>query len=158
MTELPSWLPPLIKFNDYDGWDDYLLAIHEVFRRDFIQSKPVFDGLSVFIRHEPKFKDKEYTFWHVTSEGESEEDRIPDLRRCERIGWIRAIIDNANCEEVKVWEQVKKRRLRVYLWLHQFDYLIVLTKATEFYFLVTAFQIQSGRKRENLQRDYNTYK
>jgi hypothetical protein len=83
MSETPDWLPPLVLFEDYQGnWDAYLEAIYGWFKQDFVDNKPVFQGQRIGLKRLPLSFGKEATFWHMNSEGDTEEDRIPDFRRC----------------------------------------------------------------------------
>ena len=85
MSELPDWLPELILFENYNGdWQRYEDAVYSRFYSDFIASRPTFQGLPVRITRN-LVKGKERGFWHLIQEGRVEEQRTPDLRRCERI-------------------------------------------------------------------------
>lgn len=55
------------------------------FYLDFLDSKPVFQGRRLGLKRHPLSQGKEATFWHMISEGTTEEKRTPDFRRCERI-------------------------------------------------------------------------
>ena len=104
----PDWLPPLVRLDEFEGdWQKYIDAVFAVFYSDFVESRPIFRGLPVAVRKHPLIKGKEVAFWHCVSTGEREEDRIPDLRRCERIGWVRAIIAHADHPSVQVWSARK---------------------------------------------------
>ncbi len=48
------------------------------------------------MKKHPLVDGKEYTFYHITHKGNIENDRTPELRRCERIGWARPVIENGN--------------------------------------------------------------
>jgi hypothetical protein len=79
----------LVRLEDHGGdWQRYIDAVYAVFYGDFIASQPRFRGRPVVIGKQI-IDGKERTFWHATSEGNIEVQRTPDLRRCERIGWIR---------------------------------------------------------------------
>ncbi|WP_138206361.1 hypothetical protein [Haloimpatiens lingqiaonensis] len=91
-------LPNIIKLDDYDGqWDLYEEELYKIFRRDFIESEKSFMGKNIGIFTNKMYNNKEKTFWHVISEGPDEFNRIPDIRRCERIGWIDKIISMFTC-------------------------------------------------------------
>jgi len=95
MTEPPEWLPTLVYFQDYGGqWEPYCEALYKYFENDFIKSKPNFGNKVVQLKRYPLFQGKEATFWHITHEGKIENQRTPDLRRCERIRWPRPIIEH----------------------------------------------------------------
>ena len=82
---------------------------------NLIDNQAYFKSLRVSIRKQPLYQEKHFSFWHVTSTGEKEEERIPDFRRCERIRWIRPIIENADDPAVKVWENQRRDGKRICL-------------------------------------------
>jgi hypothetical protein len=76
-----EWLPPLVLFSG--NWNAYLTAIYDWFKKDFIDSKPVFQGRQLGLKRLPITEGKEATFWHMISEGKNEEERnsrFPALR------------------------------------------------------------------------------
>ena len=96
-----SWLPPLVLLESFGGnWTEYIEEVYAQFKRDFVDSKPSFRGVRMGLKRYPMEQGKEGTFWHMTSEGKVEADRLPDLRRCERIGWPRTLIEKVPCDEV----------------------------------------------------------
>ena len=113
MSDAPDWLPPLISLGDYGGdWGAYLEAVYECFKQDFVYGKPVFQGRRLGLKRHPLSHGKEATFWHMIQEGAVEEDRTPDLRRCERIRWPRPTIEHDGDDAVKVWRN-RRRIVRV---------------------------------------------
>lgn len=77
-------LPELIMLSEYGGdFCAYLEAVYELFKKDFIENRPVFRGTRLGLKKHPMENGKEATFWHMTSEGEDEATRNPDLRRME---------------------------------------------------------------------------
>ena len=73
-------------------------------------------------------RDKERRFWHCVAEGEIEENRTPDLRRCERIPWMRPVIEHASDATVDVWVEAQTGKgSRPHLWFDQ-EYLVVLER------------------------------
>src|SRR5437763_9746237 len=124
MSSNISWLPPLVLLEDYENdWHQYLEAIYQFFCEDFVISRPTFQGKRFGLKKHPMLKDKEATFWHIISEGKVEDNRIPDLRRCERIRWPRAIIEAAQSEHYKCWRNKRKEEERVLLALEDFSYV-----------------------------------
>ena len=105
MTNPPPWLPRIIDLADFDGdWGRMLNAAYEVFCNDFVYGRVSFRGLDVAVRRHPVSNGKEFGFWHCVQEGALEENRTPDMKRLERIGWIRAVIENAHDGQVEQWE------------------------------------------------------
>ena len=142
------WLPPLVLYEDYDEWHLYEDTLYKIFQDDFIVSYPFFKGGRVKVRQYPREYGKEEAFFHTTCKdyiGEGE--RVPDFRRCERIRWIRAFIENYDCDSskcedcdgVKVWKEPYKTRTRVHLLLEEERYMVVLEKRDQYYLLITSF-------------------
>lgn len=91
MSEGLEWLPALILLDDYRGdWQRYLEAVYAAFVEDFVHTRPAsFLGKRFALKRHPLRQGREATFWHFTTEGQVEDARLPDLRRCERIRWPR---------------------------------------------------------------------
>lgn len=158
MNDAPAWLPPLVLFSDYSGnWDAYLDAIYEWFKQDFIDSKPVFQGRRLGLKRHPMTHGKEVTFWHMTSEGMDEENRTPDLRRCERIRWPKPVIEHTDDSKVKYWVSVKRNEDRIHIWLEDLDYVVVLADRRGFLLPWTAFLVTRDHTRTKLRKEYEAY-
>lgn len=158
MAETQSWLPPLVTLNEYKGnWEEYLEAIYAYFKADFIDSTTYFKGTRIALKKHPLFQNKEYVFWHVTSEGKIENERTPDFRRCERIRWIRPIIEHPDDPAIKIWENQRKGDNRICLWLEDEKYLVVLAKRTGYILLWTAYLVTRSHQQQKLQREYEAY-
>ena len=90
-----AWLPELLNFEDYQNdWNIYFAAIYEAFINDFIKNKTFYGTEQIHLKKHPIIEGKEATFWHLISTGKKESERIPDLRRCERIKWPSSIIQH----------------------------------------------------------------
>ncbi|HEX04299.1 MAG TPA: hypothetical protein ENH10_03965 [Bacteroidetes bacterium] len=158
MTETFDWLPPLVLFGDHGGnWEAYLHAIYAWFRQDFVDSKPVFQGRRLGLKRSSLTSGKEATFWHMISEGAIEDERIPDLRRCERIRWPKPVIRNSEVRRVKWWISVKKGEDRIHIWLEDEDYVVVLADRRGYLLLWTAFLVTRGHTRQKLRKEYERY-
>jgi hypothetical protein len=72
--------------------------------------------------------DKEATFWHFISEGQTEEERVSDLRRCERVRWPKPVIENSTDSKIKYWKNTRKGEPRICLWLECEDYVVLERK------------------------------
>lgn len=159
MTSLPDWLPPLVLLQSYDGdWDRYLDAIYAFFKQDFVNSQPSYRGVKLQLKRHPVIQNKEATFWHLISEGKTEVDRVPDLRRCERIRWPRPIIEQNNDILVKIWVNERSGEKRICLWLEEWEYLVVLAQRTGYLLLWTAYLVTQPHQKRKLQREYDAFK
>lgn len=155
---MPDWLPPLVYFADYGGnWERYVEALYAYFKADFVDSYRTFRGKKVRAKRYPMDQGKESTFWHVISEGADESNRLPDLRRCERIRWPRPIVEHSECPGLKVWENKRKRETRVCIWFEDVEYLVVLAVRAGYMLLWTAYPVTRNHTRRKLKREYEDY-
>lgn len=156
-----DWLPPLVLMADYDQqFHKYIAAVYEFFRRDFFESPFYLDRKRVVCRRDPIYDGKEAGFWHCTSEGRNESERNPDLRRCERISWIKAIIENVGHPLIDDWTISKHDRasdVRRYLWFNE-EYLIVLGARKNVWQLITCFTTPQEHYRRKLRSERDSVK
>jgi hypothetical protein len=158
MSGTPDWLPPLVLFHDHGGdWEVYLEALYACFRQDFIDAKPVFQGRRLGLRRHPMSYGKEATFWHMIQEGETEEERVPDFRRCERIRWPKPIIEHAGDPAIRVWRNERRGGERVCLWFVQESYLVVLAERGEYVLFLTAYLVEQQHRQRKLQKECEEY-
>lgn len=158
MTTQSNWLPELENFSDYRGdWDQYLSAIYEIFVADFIDNKPFFRNRRLGLKRYPISQGKEATFWHFTSEGDAEEDRTPDLRRCERIRWPKPTIENSDDQRLKIWAEPKGSNLRIHIWFEDEGYLVVLEDRKTYILPWTAFYVERDHQRKKYNKRWERY-
>jgi len=163
MSEAEDWLPELLLFNeDANGiWNDYVDLVYTVFRDSFITSQPKFMNKWVRCRRDPLTQGREAGFWHCISEGKDEINRTPDIRRCERIKWVRAILDHIEDDRIDVWVIKDHSDLRHAIWFDE-CYLIILAErgrlvdgSSRYYQLITAYCTEQEHRKQKLriQRD-----
>ena len=158
MTSSPDWLPPLVFFQEYNGsWERYVEILYRHFRKDFIDSSPMFRDTRLALKRHPMEQGKEATFWHLISEGRVEDERLPDLRRCERIRWPRPIIEHADDPPIKVWENKRKGEKRICIWFEDVEYLVVLALRKGYILLWTAYPVTRPHRKRKLQKEYEAY-
>jgi len=155
MTVSNRWLPPLVTLKDYRGnWDKYIEVVYRCFKSDFIRHSPVFNGKPVCLKKYPIERGKEATFWHVVSEGMQEHNRVPDLRRCERIRWPAALIAEADSPLVKCWANARRGDKRIVIALNDFSYVVVLAVRDPYYLLWTAYCVEQEHSRRKMENEY----
>nr|MBQ4453520.1 hypothetical protein [Clostridia bacterium] len=129
------WLPKCEYYDSSQPWIDYEDFLYSIFRTDFIDSHPEFEGKGVRIRFHPIENNKEEAFYHATCQDYRKDgERVPDFRRCERIRWVRAFIENYNCDPskctdcdgIKVWEKPYKNNQRIHLLFEEERYIVVV--------------------------------
>jgi hypothetical protein len=161
MNDWPGWLPSLVLLAEQgNDWKKYIDVVYAVFYSDFIASQPKYRNRWVRCRRDLTTGGKECGFWHCVSSGSDETNRVPDLRRCERIGWVRAVIENSMKRQVEVWTRDDGRRgRRVHLWFNE-EYLVVLgvRRNGDRYQLVTAFCTDRAHTIDKKRRERDQYK
>lgn len=157
------WLPNLFEL-DLNNWSNTEDVLYDKFVNDFIKGKSYFRGKPIRIRKHPLVNEREEAFYHVTCkkfEGYSE--REPDMRRCERIDWIKAFIEfyaqckNCNkCSGIKIWKTPIDNR--IYLLLEEQRYVVILEERSEYILLITAFYVDYQNTMRKLLLKYEKYK
>lgn len=158
------WLPPLVLLEECGGdWGAYEEVLYGWFRKDFLESKPRWPGKRVALKRHPLANGKEATFWHFIQEGKVEEDRTPDLRRCERIRWPRPVMEafpgeaTASNEGIIWWQNRRGTETRFILTLPDFSYVVVVADRGEFVLPWTAYCVEREHQRRKLRRECETY-
>lgn len=151
----PGWLPPLLDFNG--NWVLYLEDLYEFFKADFINMKPQFRGRPICLKNQPMSEGKNAAFWHLIQEGPVEADRLPDLRRCERIRWPKPIIENSEDPVLKVWTNIRKGKQRVLLWFEDEEYLVVLGERRRYLLLLTAYLVDQPHRKRKLMKEFKDW-
>ena len=171
-TLLPDWLPGLIPFPG--DWNAFVRALHVVFRRDFIDSKPRFRRCPVWHDRRVDRSDThcyEEGFWHLVTRDEwvfdprtrkKEKQRLPDIIRAEHLPWARPTIEHHADPTMLVWDFEEESRrgsaMRTYVWLKELDYVVVMERQPhprgDIYMLITAFDVTHEGKRRDLTSRY----
>lgn len=152
-------LPPLVKLEEYVGDAvRYLQAVYNVFVRDFVHSQPQFQGKRLRLKVHPYIDGKEYTFYHFTHDGDIETERIPNLRRMERIPWPKPMIDNSTEPELKIWRNQRGRHERILIFHDVENYLVVLEDRRKYILPWTTIYVDHPNRKKRLLKEYEEYK
>lgn len=157
----------MIDFNLYREWNKYEEVLYDVFIHDFVYSKPLFEGKPVNIRKHPIVLEREQAFFHITSvdktfNPENPDDRIPDIKRCARIKWVRKIIENYLCNEgccslIKYWRELYKGRERIHLLFEEVRFLVIVEERETYNLLITAYYIEYDHQLRKKLKKYREY-
>lgn len=149
--------PALMNFGG--DWQSYSETIYQRYHTDIVEKPRSLWGNEVKIRWKPVEQEKPFNFWHVISEGQTEESRTPDMSRCARIGWIAWVINSCNenheCIRWYISERStpRGRKFNLVLWAHEHDYVVILEPRDGFALLVTAYPL-AERRRQKVAREY----
>ncbi len=158
MSDQYNWLPPLVPLEEYGGnWDLYCGALYGIFHQHFIATEAAHDGMRVAIKRHPLLRGKEATFWHLISEGAVEDERLPDLRRCERIRWPRPMIEAPLGDKLRCWRNSRRGEERVVIAVGDFSYVVVLAVRRGYVILWTAYCVEREHRRRKLRAECGEY-
>lgn len=150
--------PELLFFDEFGGdFRSYIDAAYRIFKNNFISTQPVYEGLKVSVRRYPEVDGMHKTFYHITHEGEDEENRQPDVRRIERIRFPKFVIENCIHDEILIWKNKRGRDERIVLFNDREDYIVILTDRGEYYMFITAYYIEQPHRKKKLLAEYDAY-
>ena len=155
-----KWLPDIIECSNLSEWKMYEDKLYELFVETFINNHPTFNNKPVHVKKYPLDGNKEHAFTHLKDVN----DRLPDLRRAERITWIKPVIENypcleecLNCNKIKYWEEIYRNKLRINLFFEDFRYFVVLEDRGNYYLIITAYYIHYDDVLEKKRKKYIQY-
>lgn len=153
MSACPIWLADMACVNPWTV--NTFNELYAIFARDLLQTPhPVLGGQRVVISRKCD-GEKEELFWHLTQKDDGNGQRTPDLRRCERLPWIRCMFDHSTEPELLVWDfQESNKAIRTYIWLRDHNFVIVCQKLRRSYVLITAFYVEKAGYRRSLESRY----
>lgn len=150
--------PELLPFGG--EWPEYEDLVYKAFLESFVRAGVRFQGLRVNAQRRPETHGKGFSFWHVISEApspdnRSEDERIPNFRRCERIRWIAWAIQQADngAEGFSWWENRRGRNEHVVIWAERWDFAVILAKRRDYYLLKTAYNELKPHRRRAFERE-----
>ena len=160
MSPRPSWLPAIVSV---DGrWGQVLEMPYRIFDHDFRQTGCAFEGLPVWWDQALRDSPYEEGFWHLITKFDPElQERLLDPRRAERLPWCKPTIANSHQPEIKVWRYEEAgRKSRIYAWIEDWDYVVVLEERTlrggrQIAFLITAYHVDGESTRRKLRRKHD---
>lgn len=152
-------LPELICLDGFSGnFSLFYEAVYQIFKRDFVLSIPCYKGKRLRLKKHPYVDGKEYTFYHFTHEGNIETDRVPDIRRMERIGFPKPMIENSGHPILKVWRNKRGTKERILI-LHEIEkYIVILEDRKDYILPWTAYYIEHENKIRRLIKEYELFK
>lgn len=170
MSDLPPWLPEKICV---DGeFHKIVSRLYNIFHRDFIEDHPRLTDMDVWYDRTIKPGETyEEGFWHlITRDCAEDGNRIFDPRRAEKLPWCAPTLNNSEKAQVKYWICDKRGKLTCYVWLEDYDYVVILEKRTlpaktaagreklkrTIAFLKSAYHVDGDSNRRYFRRKYES--
>lgn len=150
MPQKVPWLPSRFEFHAYgNDWIAYRADLEVCFKATLMVSPAVVQGLKCNVRW-PE------TFEHLTTEDRGAAGRVPALDRCERVGWVRPMLDRPGVnDETRLWRTTRPGgHHRLLIALDDFSYLVVFEERRTGLHLITAYPVVGGRRRLKLYAEW----
>lgn len=167
-----DWLPDIVKVNPWtqDTYD----TLYDIFCMDIRDYDLRYIGNSVWIFRGME-DGREQIFWHLTTRSVKkikiprrkrkfypveqkyiDEDRYPDLRRCERLSWVKALVEKADEREILSWDYEEgDSTIKTYIWLKDYNFTVIMKKYSDNKRrLVTSFYVDKSYIRKGFERKY----
>lgn len=158
-------LPRRVCLQDYGGdYHRYIDAIYEIFENDFIRKKTCLGSHELRLKFHPIFQERAYTFYHMTHKGEKEDERIPDLQRCECMPWAKPTIEHVTHWKLKFWRQNRRRsKDRMCICFENPDddiagYFVIVEVRADYVLLWTAFVSEYNHEMRKKLQEYAQWK
>jgi hypothetical protein len=170
---MPEWLPAKAPVNPWT--QNTYEILYEIFCRDIRDIDLHYNGNHVWIFKELE-DGKEKIFWHLTTrktkpdrvprrkkrfytadqKDTMEIERLPDLRRCERLPWVKPLIEHPSDPEVLAWDYEEgDRTIRTYVWVKEYDFVVIMKSYSNGKRrLITSFYVDEQYKRNDFERKY----
>lgn len=154
----------LNKCEDLSQFSDYEDFTYKIFLTLYENNSLFYEGKNVLMKHYPPEYNPRSGFYHLTCENYShtnnENDRVPNLKRYERIKWPKIIIDNLKkeCPYLYIWKNVRYGKKNILIMCLELEYIIVLSERNDYLLLTTAYPIEYEHTLRKLIKEYNEYK
>lgn len=154
MLSNPKWLPSRINTNGV--WEKILNNLYKVFDNDFIIKKCFFDTYKIIFDNRRIDSPYEEGFWHLISKfNYASNQREPDFPRAQKLPWCKPTIENHSESIVKCWDyEEENKRIKTYIWLENYDYIVIIEKRATNAFLATAMHVSGQASKRQFMIKY----
>lgn len=172
MCNLPGWVPAMFPVTPWSNgtYND----LYQVFVTTIRNAGLRYNGAGVWFFPEQE-DGKEVIFWHLTTRSQksapvprrmrhlhgmavpsSSPQRLPDLRRCERLPWVGPLVGHGSDPDVLAWDYDEDDGCtKTYVWMKDHDFVVIMKKmGNGSRRLITSFYVDNKFTRDDFQRKY----
>jgi hypothetical protein len=150
-------LPDIYEF--HGDWTSYVEELYEIYLSEIVNNTSLtFHALPIKTRFKPLTNNKGFGFWHIISDGEEEDEREIDFRRCESLPWVSYCISNAAQPPAPIhwWKNKRGSNIHIVILSEETGFVVVLAQRSDYYLLKTAY-FPRGRRLETLKKERDKY-
>lgn len=129
-------LPLIYEF--HGDWTTYVEELYAIYLDDIVNNASLrFNALPIRTRFKPMTDGKGYGFWHIISDGDVEEDRVPDMRRCESLPWVSYCISTATKPPAPIswWRNKRGSNTHIVILNEEEGFVVVLAERKRVLFI-----------------------
>lgn len=148
-------VPALLPFGG--DWEAYETQLYAIFLAEIAHGGLTFRGDRVSCRRLPETEGKWAAFWHLIQQGKVEDDRLPDLRRCERLRWVKYMIESWNTDnDIQWWENKRGAETNILLWYRE-EYLVIIARRDGYWLLKSAYETNQSHRVRTLRTERDRF-
>ena len=150
-------LPEIYEF--HGDWLSYVEELYNIYLDDIVNNSSLkFNNLPIRTRFKPMTDGKGYGFWHIISDGEEEDQREIDFRRCESLPWVSHCISQAIQPPAPIhwWKNKRGSNTHIVILSEETGFVVILAERVNYYLLKTAY-FPRTRRLENLKKERDKY-
>lgn len=149
-------MPEIYEF--HGDWTAYVEELYQIYMDEVANAGLTFNNLPVKTKFQPMTDNKGFGFWHVISDGEIEDERNIDIRRCEQVPWIPYWINQATPPPALIswWKNKRGSHTHIVIMNEVNYYVVILAERNGYYLLKSAYTARRRRAQELLE-ERNAY-
>jgi len=154
MSNLIANLP--LFFQDINEDDNtYIDRLYRIFLQDFVFDRTMICGRFVGVE-KTEVDGKRERFWHLITEGPIQRRQL-DYWRCQRMPWIRILIDLHQDKSVMVWENQRGRYNNICIFSREAKLFVLIRKYKDYGLLHTAYPVFEKHREGKLVEEYQKW-
>lgn len=151
----------MVCLEDFAGDSNaYIEHLFSIFKTDFIESSPSYNNKRILFDNRMLEQDKPEGFLHIVTEKDNltGQRTNTDLRRCERLCWIRPVIENFTDDAIDYWEKEDRGKIKTKFLLRDMDFVVILSsRKNSCYYLVTSYYLDWPNSKRKILKERDLY-
>ena len=158
---------------DINDWCSEYDSLYQDFKKEYIEGGLSFYNIPIRFKRKPEVRGRHNSFYHITTGHdqpvESDEERIPDVKRIRRFYYPKILINNFDCKlgcidcsSILHWFSKKNNITTAYIYFDSIKYIVILEyrcgDSGEYFLFKTAYYVEFLRQRQLFLKEYNKNK